>query len=74
MGRIVGWMRGTHDLGRGRDRRAVELWKEGGEKKEGNSREREMERRRDRGREGERREEGKEGSEQGKRRGERRGE
>ena len=52
-------------MGRGRDRKVVELWKEGGEK-EGNRREREMERR-DRGREGER-------SEQGKRRGERRGE
>lgn len=35
MGRIVGWMRGTHDWGRGRDRRAVELWKEGGEKRKG---------------------------------------
>ena len=38
MGRIVGWMRGTHDLGRGRDRRAVELWKEGGEKRKGTGR------------------------------------
>ena len=64
MGRKVGWMRGTHDWGRGRHWRAVELWKEKEGRRKGKEREREREKERGRergeGKRGEREGEGRE--------------